>query len=257
MKKLTLRLPVIPMLVIYSLLCIWVGSCRKCSAQQIIGRPMLPLSSSYFPSDAGIRFRWVASDLNSSPVSSWTDRITGSVMTQSTSGNKPTWDATGVKFDGVDDFLTLTNFVAGDAADNWGVLVVMKLNVTTANQIILGNLSAGQIYLGLASADYFYESVGGSTSIGPLPTTPFDFLACTTTNASNKYRCYTNGLTAFQSGTIDWNNGVAWPRLGRGNGNGPFNGTIKEIIVWTNYTFTVSQISRIHQYTIDTYGITP
>jgi hypothetical protein len=247
--------------ILFGLIFALLAGCWVARGQSFIGRPMLPLnaSESYFPADAGMHLRWVATDLSATPVTNWTDRIQGSVMSQATAGNRPAWNLTnGVVFDGVDDFLTITNipsFPTGGQS-NWTALVVSKWYDLASGHMLIGNFAGGEIFIGTSSANYLYEGATGGNAIGQLSTNLFDLFICRSTNAVNPYRAYTNGLQGWQ-GSGGWNNGYAWPRLGRGNGNAPFSGQVHEIIVWTNYFWSAAQIARVHAYATNTYVVTP
>lgn len=205
----------------------------------------------------GMQFRWRASDLTSSPVSIWTDSIATNNMVQSTGADQPTWNSTGVIFDGASDFMTVTNWISQYTN---AVLVVFQPTGSKLQKLILGSaLSGGNIYLGFGdTTNFLYEgSTLGNNALGPLSSNVVDFLTSPTTNTV-VYQAYTNGLSGWSDMSIPWNaSGVSITRLGAGVGNGFFPGTIKEIIVWSNSTFTVSQIANIHHYCTNTYGITP
>lgn len=200
----------------------------------------------------GMKHRWRASDLSSSPVATWTDSISGWNWTQTTEADKPTWSASGVRFDGTSDFLTVTNLPSHTVSNSW--LVVFNFD-TLANSkpVIVEAYSGSNILIAQDTAGYLYEN-SGSTALGLLTTNTFDFLACRTTNVV-AYRAYTNGISGF-SAVSGWNDGVDIALVGKG-GSFFYKGEIKEVIVWSNAVFTASQIADIHTYVTNVYGITP
>lgn len=212
------------------------------------------ITSSELPS--GIAFRWVASDLASSPVSLWTDRIQGYNWAAS-GGARPSWDASGITFDGVANSMTGSNTIfSATSTNSW--LVVLKWNSTTADKMVLCNACAGgQVFLALTTGAKIYD--GGSTGPGLFGTVnTTDILITKTTNAT-PYVVYTNGLSSWTSGSAFNDMGViaAVDHLGSGVGNCFWSGVMKEIIIWTNTVFTANQVSNIHYYSTNTYAITP
>lgn len=200
----------------------------------------------------GVGYHWDYTNLANGAVSDWVDNVNGLHWVQATGGNQPTKDSSGVTFDGTDDFLTGTNLTTGPT-NLW--LVIMKPNATTAGKVILGNaLSGGQLFLGINSTGCFYENGLGDAICG-TGTSTFDFLEANTTNAV-AFVAYTNGVVAWTNAT-SWNNGVPISHIGSGVGNGFWSGVLKEVIVWTNATFTVAQVASIHSYATNRYGYTP
>lgn len=200
----------------------------------------------------GIVHRWKASDLSASPVSVWTDSVSGYNWTASGTA-QPAWDANGVSFDGVNDTMTGTNITTSEVL-NW--LVVLDFDVTTANQMVLCNTYAGaNIFVGIGSvAEHFYEGGLGDNALGPIGTSTFDIIVAKT--GANSFNVYTNGTSGWSSAG-GWNNSVNIARIGSGSGNAFFDGIIKEVIVWSNQTFTAQQISDIHSYATNTYNFSP
>ena len=208
----------------------------------------------------GIWLRWRASDLSSSPVSSWSDEIQGWTWTQSSGANQPTWSTNGVTFNGSSQYFTSSNLIAqttlGAVSEGQAWLIISKFSTTTGTHVLLGDSSrctGGFIFYAIDS-DILYEELGSGPS--PVPTALFDFL--TVPSATNSYRAYTNGVSAWTNAS-GWNDGVSFNRIGS-SGDGTlcqFHGDLQEIIVWTNVIFTSTQVSNIHHYATNTYPITP
>lgn len=211
---------------------------------------------------SGMWLRWRANDLSSSPVSSWSDELQGWTWTQGSGGNQPTWDTNGVSFDGSSQFLTTSNLttttsLSGGTPAGQAWFIVAQYAAASGNHIALGALSGcsgGAFFYGVSGGQLFDASLGGTATI---TTNLFDFLACPV--ATNSYSAYTNGVDGFWTFASGWNDGQVVTRMGAPNGASAcaFQGTIKEIIVWTNVIFTSAQVSNIHHYATNTYPITP
>lgn len=212
-----------------------------------------PCSAQALPT--GIAYRWKASDLSSSPVSIWTDEIQGFNWT-SIGTARPSWDANGVAFDGIDDTLSSTNFSNPVGGNNW--LVVLKFNSVTAPKMVMcHDNSGGQIFVGIGNSGQLYEAASpGGLGPNPIGTAKFDLLICKTTNSPNAYVAYTNGVSGW-SALGPFNDNTSIQHVGSGAGDAFFNGTLNEVIVWTNSTFTACQVAAIHGYATNTYAITP
>jgi hypothetical protein len=232
--------------------------------QTFIGRPLKPLSAGFdYLLPPGMKHRWRSSDLAASlspgnAVSIWTDSISGWNWTQSNAPERPTYTTNGVAFVSP-SYLAVTNLIPTTSSiQNW--LVVLKHNVTTAPQIVVGRaFSGGNIFLGFGNdANGWYEQATGNSAITPIGTNKISFLAAKTTNAV-AYQAYTNGVSGW-SAAFGWNNispNNLTYQIGSGIGNAYFNGNLYEVIIWTNATFTASQIANIHAYCTNVYGITP
>lgn len=210
------------------------------------------VSSSLLPS--GIWLRWRASDLSSSPVSSWSDEIQNWTWVQATGGNKPTWSTNGVAFNGSGQFMTTSNFTALTQSTNQSWLIVSKFNSTSGGKILLGvNCGGGNIFFG-ASSGALYDGNGNSISPAPVNIL-YDFLL--TKTGTNTWQVYTNGISAW-SHNYGLNDGTIVNHLSLENSTGcTFDGLVQEILVWTNNLFTSSQVSNIHHYATNTYGFSP
>lgn len=241
--------------VLIGLILALLAGCWIASGQTIIGRPMMPLQPAFPLPSGGIKHWWVASDLSSSPVSDWVDRISGYHITQTSGTLQPAWSTNGVTFDGSNDTMNITNVVSGGSAGSDAVLCVVTLN-SVVNQMWLGEVySAGKIYFGWNGSGVLYSGSGGTGGSGFTAPRTLDFFACKTTNSA-PYYLFTNNVVNWFN-TQAWNSNVNLDRLGSGNGNQYFNGTIKELIIWTNKTFIQSELDTIHAYVTNSYGITP
>lgn len=219
--------------------------------------PSLPSSSSD-PTNllpAGLALWWHDEDLSSSPVSVWTDRIKGYNWTQGTVANQPTWSTNGVSFDGSNDSLVATNmlpFQPGEVGDHaW--LVIFGFDTIHANELVLANTNnGGEMLVAMTTTNYFYTGTGGDTSIGLIKGGWMDLFMGLTTNASNPHRVYTNGIQGYEN-VAGWGASGGFGYVGAGGTANYFDGLIKEVLVWSNVTFTAAQISNVHQYAISRY----
>jgi concanavalin A-like lectin/glucanase superfamily protein len=124
-------------------------------------------AAAFSPDDlAGLEGWWKADSLvlaDGDPVATWIDSSgNGRDVTQGTAASKPTYQ-TGelnglpvVRYDGVDDYLENTSFP--NAADEYTVFVVAKLDATDAAQAILGDLSDAP-----GDVDWYFFNDGGTT----------------------------------------------------------------------------------------------
>ena len=200
----------------------------------------------------GIWLRWKASDLSSSPVSSWSDEIQNWTWVQSTGGSQPTWSANGVAFNGAGQFMTTSNFTALTQSTNQSWLIISKFNDTSGARVVLGSgCSGGTIFFGVSGGD-IYDGNGNNISPAPVNVL-YDFLL--TKTAANTWQIYTNGISAW-SQSYGLNDGTTVNHLGL-QSSCLFNGLIQEIIVWTNNLFTSAQVSNIHHYSTNTYSFAP
>lgn len=203
----------------------------------------------------GIVLRWVASDLSSSPVETWTDRIQGFNLKQTTEASKPTWSTNGVAFTS-SDFFTGTNITAGnygtDGAKSCSWLAVLNINAPANPQMILGNtFSGGDMFLvgftnAVGDGDGAYEIYNISSNLFDLFITRTNFVAS---------HCYatTNGIKALDQATAWVFGGSGITRVG---GQTFFmQGVIRELICWTNLVCTETMLSNVHKYATSVYPI--
>lgn len=237
-----------------------LGWCARAGHPVSLSDTSWPNSTTVSLLPDGIWLRWRASDLASSPVSSWSDELQGWTFVQGTGANQPLWSTNGVQFIASTNFMTTSNLTAvtsvtpGGGGQAW--LIVGNYAANTGNHIALGSLTGcggSAFFYGISSGLIFEGGVGGTVA----PTTgDFDFL--TAPLSTNSYRAFTNG-TSIWTNTAGWNDGVVIARAG-GPASGTacnYSGTIKEIIVWTNVIFTTAQVSNIHHYATNTYQFTP
>lgn len=217
------------------------------------------------PLPDGISLRWVASDLNSSPVSVWADRVQGIVWNQPTASLQPTWNTNGVWFDG-SQWLYATNLGAVSTppinTTTNAILCVLAFDDLTALQsLVFGNaLSGGNILL--ASGTSVGKIVTGATAqSGNVDNFRLAVLMCKTTNATNPYRVYTNGVQTSASAAATSTMGT-FTYVGADVGNAAywlhsFVGSIQEFVVWTNVTLTDADIAKVQTYVSSTYPANP
>ena len=231
--------------------------CMPCSAQFPYSgvtwqHPSGASPDSVLPS--GIAFRWEASDLLSSPVSIWTDRIQSRNWVQTTALNKPTTNGSltipGVNFDGVNQFLTSTNL----ASASWNFLLVMKMADVSSQHMLLGDSTVGgHIYVGMSSPGAFYEGNFGGNAVNPIGNLTYDMIGI-------QGKMYTNGISAWSVALTYWNDVTTISAVGAtAAGAWKFSGTIYKFIVWTNQgaTWTSTTVSNVHWYATNTVPHTP
>ncbi len=202
----------------------------------------------------GMSHRWRASDLNSSPVSIWTDSIQGYNWTASGSA-RPTWDTNGVTFNGSNNDLAVTNIISSTVGLNQSWLVVLKLSSTTSGQGIMSQAaSGGEVFLATDTGGKLYSA--NYTIPGGLGISTFDLLTAKVTNAV-PYTVFTNGVSLISNG-FPFNDSVTILHVGSYDGASGFGSfVLKEAIQWTNVIWTVDQVSNVHYYVTNTYGVTP
>ncbi len=189
-----------------------------------------------------LAFWWVASDLSSSPVSIWTDRIQGRNLTQATGANQPTLtNGAGINFTGA-QWMELTNTINLTKGDALLVVARPMASTGTFAEIVFAS-GAGFGYFWLNSSDLDFNDSGG------VIVTPVSFnknyeLLYAGTNGI--ITLYTNGVVgpAFaltQTATFSLiSKHTSQPYY--------FNGRIEEIAIWTNVAFLTSQeVAEVHQ----------
>lgn len=207
---------------------------------------------------AGIKHRWKASDLSGSPVSTWTDSVSGFNMTQTTGSQQPTWDATGVIFDGVNDLLVITNVASPVSPTAYACLVVLNFaTVNATEQVLCNSATGGNIFIGFNSAGCLYEGGVGDAICGITTGNTMDILT-TTFGSAPVGRTFTNGVEGW-NGAGTWNGGTTISKLGASSAAGAnaVAATVKEVIIWTNTTFTAADVTAIHAYATNTYTFSP
>jgi hypothetical protein len=215
---------------------------------------------------SGIAFHWRAATLSATPLTNWTDSVQGYNLHTFAAGGSPfwpTWSApNSVNFNGVDNFLYMTNITLD--MPNTAVLVVYKNNdLSVSNAVVIGqDWGLGGIQLlAMQTTNYLFDFTDGVFAVGPLHTNLSDFLTVKLSTDSLFY-AYTNGVASQYSGKATaWNNNgqSGFPGFVGGlGGDNNWNGTIKEIIFWTNVvSWTPQQVSCVHSYATNIYGITP
>lgn len=259
MKRL-LGLVTFPRLMIFALLFLWSG-CIAGHAQAIVMPTVKMVINAPSLPTGGMKHRWRASDLASSPVSTWTDSISGNSLTAAGSA-RPTWSTNGVLFDGVANIMDFATNIVNTTNVNF--LLVAKWNaLPTAGQTakILGDKTSNSImFVGVnnvAGATYFHNKAS-ITAIPFANTATLDFLAAGTTLAT-PFQVFTNGTSAWTHATDTWNSGMIINAMSGQVAGLPqwFSGVVKEYVVWTNAVFTASDIAQIHAYAVATYGVSP
>ncbi len=208
----------------------------------------------------GIGYWWVASDLSSSPVSTWTDRVSGFILKQTSGANQPTWTTNGVRFTAASSQFMVTNGTPGifwkflNTAGNLGDTMLIILDrASTGEQYVFSQNGGGQIlgwFSGAAGLWNISATSFGTTTTGKW----YDFLYAGTNAAA--FNIYTNGVLGVNS-AMNARSPSDFGRLNTPTGF-YYDGTIKEIIVWTNVIgFTSVQASNIHWYSTNVYKYTP
>lgn len=201
-------------------------------------------------------FRWVASDLSSSPVATWTDQIQAVQATQS-GALRPGWATNGVYFDGSDDALVIaTNAVVLSLNDDVGgqvdaILFVGNSTAEGGAHMVLGTDGTTDQHFLQAPGPRFYAGNGSYVTLAYPLGTPIDLLFWT-------HAAYTNGVLSVTNVNINVASTHSLIRMGKSGGDlYPFSGTINELVVWTNIGdagFSASQIAQIHRYVTNTYS---
>jgi hypothetical protein len=222
------------------------------------------LSSSVNPTNylpGGLALWWNSSDLSSSPVETWTDRVQGYNLKQTTAASKPTWSTNGVDFDGADDYFNGTNIIGGlygtDTTKLGAWLVVFQTrDLASASQLILGNTGSGGDHF--LRIDNSRICDGGSTCFDFTSTNFVDYFTVTTNYPPQEAGAYTNGVHAvnYGVGATFGGSGVVYVGIGSSFAV-PFEGIIREMICWTNVIWTPTMISNVHKYVTLVHPVTP
>ncbi len=208
---------------------------------------------------AGIGYWWVASDLTNSPVTTWTDRVSGFILKQPTVANQPTWSTNGVRFAVASTQYLVTNgsppivWRLGPSVDYGDAILVILDRASTGDTTVIGPTTPGGRILAFDFGANAWDNGSGSqfgiTTTGQW----YDYLYAGT-NFAGAYATYTNGVLAFTGAASKHSPHI----FGGGSSGASFDGTIKEIIVWTNIAGTTSlQASNIHWYATNTYKYSP
>jgi len=144
------------------------------------------------------------------------------------------------------------NWKLGAGASFGGALLIILDRASLGEQYVLGKISNLSI-IGFATGNKWWQMGAsfGITTTGQW----YDYLYAGTNFGSGSYKSYTNGVAGpgtdyLNSGQPDW--------FGRLDYGGYYDGTVKELIVWTNVLgFTATQISNIHWYSTNTYNYGP
>lgn len=201
-----------------------------------------------------LAYRWVASDLSSSPVVTWTDQIQGIDAAQSTEAYRPTWATNGVSFASASlQYLDVSEACPIDLnnqAQDW-ILFVGNSTAGAGAHIVLGtDGSVADHYLQAPGAlSWYADSTSFPSTLAYPSGTPVELLFW-------NYACYTNGVLSVTNTSLG-NTPHNLIRIGAaGTGGGYFfDGTINEIAVWTNAgNMSASTIAQIHRYVTNTYS---
>lgn len=246
-------------LLIIGLAFLWSG---VLFGQTIIGRPILPLQSSFTPeSIADIRYWWVSEDLALGAVSAnWIDRINGYGLGNPTAGStQPTNTAIGVHFNGAQ---ILTNSPTFNAATNGvsdakGSVFCVLTPVTPAGSFgcILGTFTPGWGFYTTSGGIFREFGEGGSPTFGSyVSSTSLDMVVNMTSTTSVTNAFYLNGALVEGPTAAGKPSGVMGS-VGRetGAGSNPFKGYIMEIAYWSRQ-LTAAEITSLHDYASAKYG---
>lgn len=210
---------------------------------------------------AGLRFWLVASDCasvgNGNPVTTWTDRTSfGNNAVQSTSGNRPTYSATGgaggkpgLVFDS-DDYMDLGNLSAQFPTAGT-LFVVIKLNgidryttfCTNAGDYGWWRFADGNIY-----GQVFRDTRTGGL-YGSMPTTGDKIMSVH--SSASRWAFYINGVQVATD-AADYAAGTVY-RIAQNDGR-TAGGTISEIIAY-NSDLGIADRQYVEAYLQAKYGI--
>ena len=217
------------------------------------------------PLTFGIAYHWVASDLSNSPVDTWTDRIQGIPWVQTTAGNRPTWTTNGVRFTSASSQYFTTN---GGTGMNWKLgtggsahgdaLLIIIDRASLGEKYILGK-SINTPFLGVSSDAGGTKWYNSGANWGSTTTCQwYDYLFAGTNAGTGLYVHYTNGVVGLSGNPLSFGQPTWFGRLDFG---GYWDGTVKELIIWTNVGFfngfTSAQVSNVHFYATNTYKYSP
>lgn len=212
------------------------------------------------------------SQSSGSPVSGWNDESgQGKNATQGTSGNQPTFQANAingkpaVRFDGTDDFLSMTSGFA-DFTQGMTVFVVAKPTAVKAYARLFdfgnGMASSNVLMFRSASTDSlsFHSYTGGSLSTNLTATGMLDL------NQSHVFGYHQSGTTGkiYKDGrVVQTGTAAAIQNTSRGNnylaksnwtGDEYFQGDISEVVIF-NRALTESERAQVERYLEDKYSL--
>jgi hypothetical protein len=185
------------------------------------------------------------------PVSSWTDSSGNSRSVTQSGSARPTYKTNiingnpVVRFDGVDDYLTLAqSFISGDS---WTIFTVSKSS--SGSGPIASNDSAGNrgwvLYRGTTGGNF---ETGGAAGTGYSASSSFDVVT-----VRGGIEIYVDGVFNV-SATRSIPSNAAPFEVGRRNFGEKFTGDIAEIIIY-NRRVTRAERAGIEQYFSDKYAL--
>ena len=180
-----------------------------------------------------------AASCTSGPISSWTDRANSTLKAQqSVSAKQPTAVAADgvnycsvVRFDGVDDSLTLSNIMSGaSAGEILGVVRVNPLSSSVVNRLWSFGMGSGSSYYNVSRYEDF-----GTNEDNPHTASP-----CSSWYHITDVSIANSNLTERVNGVVNWSRGGAAigfnpaPVIGASadNPNVVFSGDIAEILIY-------------------------
>jgi len=215
----------------------------------------------------GLAYWWVGSDTLTNlgtnvTVTSWKDRIQGSILSNASSANSPTNTANGqLGFDNTPRYLT--NAPQFDIGTNWTVVVFMQQtrNGNNSKYVLWGENGSNFCEVSINQTAPNMQ-MGGSSSAGGTLTydgtfpgvgTNFDYAVVQSNSVAvtGASFAYTNGvfLGAAAKESTDRYFGI----IGSDRNGANWEGFMQEILVYTNL-LTPSQIALIHTYRTNQYG---
>lgn len=218
---------------------------------------------SFNPRDiAGLQLWLDASQINGlndgDPVSTWIDLSgNGNDVTQATASKKPTYQTSEIngkpclRFDGVDDFLINTLFIA---AQPLTILCVSKLTVGKTYSRMFDGGASSRLLIGQQGPNelLFYA---GSTSPTYIRATPWPWSFYTGIFNGSGSQQFLNGTLLGTADPYNW--GLIELRVGCGwwQGDNEFwAGDIAELIIY-NTTLSAGNLTLLHAYIAAKYGI--
>jgi chitodextrinase len=192
------------------------------------------------PTDVAGLVWWLKADslslADGDPVATWADSSTeADDATQGTAGNRPTYQTNEinslpiVRFDGTDDFLTVTK----GAYATWTIFFVAKNGDTSPGYMLAAGTDTTAIISEFAAGDWQFFNNPGTVDIGDTSTSVFQIISTTSGQGGN-------------SGT--------W-RVGADLASGaPWAGDIAEIIIYDTVLSAPNQ-TIVMTYLQDKYGL--
>lgn len=204
----------------------------------------------------GIGYWWNASDLSSSPVNNWTDRVAGVVMTNSGS-TTPTWTTNGVQFTrSSSQFLRTTSPITLYSTNAF--LLVVTRTGDVGDQWIIGHDSLSQTWIRWNSAMNWTTENEFGFAASPLNAVQDFIFRGMNIGMGSQDQGYTNGILAFTSSSALMNT-ISFGYFGTyvdKNNYGDF--LLKELIVWTNGRWaSATAVSNVHWYATNIWKHSP